>query len=60
MQIIGHKKIISFLDKCLEKDNLSHAYLFTGPEHVGKFTVALDWAEKILGNIKETNPDLVI
>jgi len=58
--IIGHQKIISFLNKSLKKGNLHHAYLMAGPEHVGKFTVALDFAEKILGNISETNPDLII
>lgn len=60
MDIIGHQKIISFLNKSFQKGNLSHAYLFTGPEHVGKFTVAMNFAEKILDDVRETNPDLII
>src|SRR5665647_1689672 len=50
--IIGHSKIIKFFDRCIEKGTLSHAYIFSGPEQVGKFTVAVNLAEKILsGNV---------
>jgi DNA polymerase-3 subunit delta' len=38
--ILGHKKILSFFEKLIKENNLSHAYLFSGPEHVGKKTVA--------------------
>jgi DNA polymerase-3 subunit delta' len=60
MNIIGHKKIINSLNKSIDKDNIHHAFLFIGPEHVGKFTVAMDFAQNILGDIAETNPDLII
>jgi DNA polymerase III subunit delta' len=57
MNIIGHKKIINFLDKSIEKDKISHAYLFSGPKHLGKFTVALEFAKKITGGLdKRINP----
>lgn len=58
--IVGHQKIINFFNHAIEKGSLSHAYLFTGPEHVGKFTVAIDLAEKILGDVSEMNLDLMI
>ncbi len=50
MGIIGHQKIINLLDRAITKNSVSHAYLFSGPESVGKFTVALDFAKKLIGN----------
>lgn len=38
--IIGHKNIIHFLEKSILNQNLSHAYLFTGPKHLGKKKMA--------------------
>ena len=59
--IIGHQKIINFLDESVERDSLSQAYLFSGPEHLGKFTVASDFAEKLTGGTgKNINADLII
>ena len=40
IDIVGHKKITSFLKSSIKKNNLSHAYLFYGPSHIGKTTVA--------------------
>jgi len=61
MNIIGHQKIIKFLDKAYEENQLVGAYLFSGPSGVGKFHVALYLAEKILGqNSKQIRDDLVI
>jgi len=45
--IIGHKKIIQFLNKSIVNDKLAHAYLFVGPEHLGKRTVALEFAKAL-------------
>lgn len=47
-KILGHKKILNFFEKLIREDRLSHAYLFTGPEHVGKKTVAEYLATLIL------------
>lgn len=59
--IVGHQKILNFLDKSIEKDTLVQAYLFSGPEHVGKFTVAKNFAQKLTdGEDKKINPDLVV
>ncbi len=61
--IIGNTKIVRYLDKVLQKGFVSHAYLFEGPEHVGKMTVALAFAGKLLGDVSEDisrNPDLIL
>ena len=39
--IIGHLGASSLLLRSLVTDHLSHAYLFVGPAHVGKMTLAL-------------------
>ena len=38
--IIGHSNIVSYLQNSLTSNSLAHAYLFVGPDHVGKTTVA--------------------
>lgn len=60
MVIIGHKNIVSFLEKALENKALSHAYCFVGPDSVGKRTMACYLASKILNTEPEklsTHPD---
>jgi DNA polymerase III subunit delta' len=58
--IIGHHKIKLFLEKSFEKGALSHAYIFSGPEHLGKFSLAYEFAQKITGNNAEINPDIIV
>ncbi len=58
--IIGHNKILNFFDKAIKNDHLSHAYLFVGPEQVGKKTVAEVIATGLLQTTREkvkSNPD---
>lgn len=43
MYIIGHNRIWQFLKKSIEAGKTSHAYLFSGPDKVGKKTVALEF-----------------
>lgn len=38
--IIGHEKQLDMIEKDIESGNFAHAYLLTGPNSVGKFTVA--------------------
>lgn len=45
--IIGHEKQVKFLQKSIERNRLSHAYLFIGPEGVGKMTTALAFARAL-------------
>lgn len=39
-KVIGHEKVIDFFAKAIKNNNLSHAYCFIGPDHVGKRKVA--------------------
>lgn len=46
--IVGHSRQIANLETDLESGNVSHAYLFVGPEHLGKSTVARWFATELL------------
>ena len=46
-QVIGHERAVSLLKRSLESNALAHAYLFVGPPHVGKMTLALDLAKAL-------------
>jgi len=58
--IIGHKNIISFLEKSIKNDEVSHAYLFYGPKHLGKRTVAEKFVEALLGQSIANHPDVYL
>lgn len=61
-EFIGNAKNVRYLDRALKKGYVSHAYLFEGPEHVGKMTLALRFASELLGDTYENvlqNPDLI-
>ncbi|MDP3710165.1 MAG: AAA family ATPase [bacterium] len=45
--IIGHQKQKDYLQKALSSGRLAHAYLFHGPEGVGKFTFAEQFANSL-------------
>ena len=45
--IIGHQQQLDRLSVDLEKGNLAHAYLLTGPADLGKFTIARAFAKAI-------------
>jgi DNA polymerase-3 subunit delta' len=47
-KIIGQKTLVSQLKKFLSDGKLGHAYAFSGPEGMGKRTVALEFAHDIL------------
>jgi len=40
MDFIGNQKSLSLLQRSLKSGQVNHAYIFSGPEHVGKFTLA--------------------
>ncbi len=46
-QIIGHEPQKEFLRNSVRKSRISHAYLFSGPEGVGKKLVAIGFAKLI-------------
>jgi DNA polymerase-3 subunit delta' len=47
--LIGHQKQWQFLKKSVELGRLSHAYLFTGQEKLGKKTVAFEFIKLLFG-----------
>ncbi|MBF8266572.1 MAG: holB [Dehalococcoidia bacterium] len=46
-QVVGHEAAITLLSRSLERDMLSHAYIFVGPPQVGKMTLALALAQGV-------------
>jgi len=46
-QVIGQTRAVSLLQHSLESGTLAHAYLFVGPEHVGKMTLAINLAQAL-------------
>lgn len=48
--IYGHKVAQNLLNKQLESSNFAHAYLFSGPSGVGKYTLAKEFAGKALNH----------
>lgn len=46
-QVIGQTKAVTLLQHSLERGCLSHAYLFVGPPHVGKMTLAKNLAQAV-------------
>jgi DNA polymerase-3 subunit delta' len=54
--IVGHDWAVRLLQRALERDELSHAYLFTGPPNVGKGTVASALAQALLCEAAEGRP----
>ena len=46
-RIIGQSHAVALLENGLRAGNLSHAYLFVGPTHIGKATLALDLAQAL-------------
>jgi len=47
-EVFCQDKAISILQKALAGDKLSHAYIFSGAEGVGKFKTAHEWAKLLL------------
>jgi DNA polymerase-3 subunit delta' len=45
--VLGHNKAVSFIQQELERGVIASAYLFIGPPHVGKMTLALELAQAL-------------
>lgn len=52
MKFIGNQKIISRLQNSLQSGKLNHAYLLSGPENLGKFTLAKMFALSAIADKK--------
>lgn len=59
--LIGHQAQWDFFKKAVELNRLSHAYLFTGREKIGKRTFAFALAKHLLGQDveKRQHPDFI-
>lgn len=51
--IVGHRWAAELLAHHIENDQVSHAYLFTGPEGVGRTTLALAFAQALVCEAEE-------
>ena len=60
MNITGNKKTIKLLDRIAASGKIASAYLFLGPENVGKFMLAKEFAEKLTGNDEKINSNLIV
>ena len=45
---VGHEHALDLLHRTLAAQQVRHAYLFTGPEHIGKTLLALRFAQTLL------------
>ena len=59
---VGHNQQKSVLEKAVESGSFSHAYLFSGSSRIGKKTLAIEFAKKILELDPSVafHPDLII
>lgn len=56
--LAGHRRVLRLLETQLERDHLSHAYLFTGEPQLGKTAVARRFAAALLPEVALTrHPD---
>jgi DNA polymerase III subunit delta' len=46
-QVLGHDKVVHLLQNSVDAGRVSHAYLFSGPRHVGKSTLARELAKAL-------------
>lgn len=46
-QVLGQERLVSLFQRSLERNVFAHAYLFVGPPHVGKMTLALNLAQAL-------------
>lgn len=64
MEIIGNRKTIKLLDRIVASGKVANAYLFLGPENVGKFMLAKEFAAKLSSdpseNLGRINSNLII
>jgi len=61
--IIGNERIGDILEKSYKSGKLSHAYLFEGPDHIGKKTLAIEFSSLLLNDKSsnvENNVDFII
>ncbi len=58
-RIYGHENVKSVLNAALRSGRIGHAYIFSGPAGVGKYTTAQAFAKKIVGTDFKEHPDII-
>ncbi len=59
----SYQKITDYLNRCVENNYLSHAYIFYGPDDSAKKAIVLKFANEILNtghSAQAFNPDLIL
>lgn len=46
--LVGHRRSVQYLERVLERGRVAHAYLFHGPDAVGKKTLGVEFAKSLL------------
>jgi DNA polymerase III subunit delta' len=59
-KIIGHERVLSYLNGAIERNRISHAYLFIGAKHLGKETVARWFGKKLISNPQAIARNLIV
>lgn len=57
--LCGHEAVKRQLEAAVSSGKTGHAYIFTGPLGVGRYTAAHAFAKAIVGTDKETHPDII-
>ena len=52
---IGNEKTVEFLERTLKSGRIAQAYIFIGPDDLGKATIAFAFAQRLMGNALQGN-----
>lgn len=56
--VIGNAHIIEFLEKTIAKEDMNGSYIFSGPDNLGKATTAINFAQILLCQNRQTGKNL--
>lgn len=59
-ETFGHTSLKSILERQLKDGKFNHAYLFIGPKGLGKQSLAIEFARKILNANNLNHPDILL
>ncbi len=61
-RLVGNAQVLEHLNRAQERGRLAHAYLFVGPDQVGKLTAARIFAGRLLGGAAavDRHPDFCV
>lgn len=58
-KVYGHENVKAVLNAALRTGRIGHAYIFTGVQGVGKYTMARLFANRIVGTSAKEHPDII-